>query len=401
MASDDELRAHVLRRLTFSATGDKLAAAAALSPSELIDQLLAAEPRDIGEAPLGTDDDWGRVIQWYFDGLRHPDAALHERMVWFWHSHLTSSLDKASPRQMARQHRLFRELALGNFRELLQRITLDPAMLYWLDGASSTPDSPNENYARELMELFALGRGAGYTEQDVRAAAAALSGWWVDDDNDDSVQFDDHRPQVRKLFGVSVRDATEVVDAVCDHPSCAPFVAGRMYWYFHGVDPADDVRAELGAVFADGGLEIRPLLEAIVRHPTFFEHVLNRPKTALEWYVGVCQLFQRETNDWWPLEGLGHVPFTPPNVAGWPGHDRWMSVGAELNKAQTAWDLMWEAPAVESDDPVGELLERAGLTASDGTRAVLDEALSTNPDDWEPYRAIYGLIPMTPEFNLA
>jgi hypothetical protein len=401
MASDDELKAHIFRRLTFSVTGDKLAAARELSPVALIDRLLDADPLVVDDAPLGTKDDWGAVIQWYFDTLRNPEAGVHERMVWFWHGHLTSSLDKSSPRQMARQHMLFRRLALGNFRELLREVTLDPAMLYWLDGAYSTPDSPNENYARELMELFALGRSAGYTERDVQAAADALSGWSVNDDNDDEVIFDDHRPQVRKLFDISVRNVDEVIDTVCDHPACAPYVAGRVYWYFHGVAPSDAVRAELGAVFADNGLEIRPLLEAVVRHQSFLENRLNRPKTALEWYVSLCHLYQREVNDWWPLEGLGQVPFGPPNVAGWPDNSRWLSVGAELNKAKTAWDYMWDAPPVDHEDVVGTVLARTGLNVSRQTRAALDDAMSIDPDAWEPYRAVLALVPLTPEFNVA
>ena len=180
-------------------------------------------------------------------------------------------MDTSSPALMFRQQRIFRAHAAGNFRQMLQEVTVDPAMLFWLNGAWSTADNPNENYARELMELFALGRNNGYTEDDVHQAAVALSGWWVDGDHDDRVEFDPERGprHTVPLFGGRVGSAAEVIDAVCDHPACAPHIAGALYRALHGVDPADDVRAELAAVFADGGLQLRPLLEATVRHPTF------------------------------------------------------------------------------------------------------------------------------------
>ena len=265
--ADDDLRRHVLNRLTFGATGEAVDAAAVLSPGDLVEALLDASPRDLGMPVMHGDDDWSTVPQWWFDVMRHPGAGLHERMVWFWHGHLTSSMDTSSPALMFRQQVIFRRHAAGSFRDLLQEVTVDPAMLFWLNGAWSTADNPNENYARELMELFALGRNNGYTEDDVHQAAVALSGWWVDGDHDDRVEFDPERGprHTVPLFGGRVGRAAEVIDAVCDHPACAPHIAGALYRALHGVDPADDVRAELAAVFADGGLQLRPLLEATVR----------------------------------------------------------------------------------------------------------------------------------------
>jgi uncharacterized protein (DUF1501 family) len=125
---------------------------------------------------------------------------------------------------------------------------------------------PNENYARELMELFALGRNNGYTETDVHNAAIALSGYWVDGDNDDEVFFDEERGPQRavRLFDRNVRSAADVVDAVCDHPACAAHIAGHLYHALHGVEPSDDLRAELATVFADSGLEARGLADRVL-----------------------------------------------------------------------------------------------------------------------------------------
>lgn len=400
--SDDDLRRHVLQRLTFGPTGRQMSETAGTSPTDLLDELLAATPVDVSEPELGSEDDYQRAMMWWLEILLRPDAAVHERMVWFWHTHLTSSIDKSAPNLMVRQNMLLRKHAIGNFRTLMQEITIDAAMLYWLDGAYSTPDSPNENYGRELMELFTLGRDAGYTEDDVHSAAIALAGWWVDGDNGDEVKFDDSVVHpVQTLLGERVRSAEDVVNVVCDHQACAPFVAGRMYEYFHGVAPADDVREELGSVFRNADLEIRPLLEAILRHPTFFEHVRNRPRTALEWFIGLLHLYERDEIDVWPLYALGQVPFGPPNVAGWPGHERWVSVGAELTRAQTAWDYVWQARDPDADDPVAVLIERSGLALSEESRAALNEAFGYDPDDWEPFRIVAALLTMTPEFNVA
>jgi len=400
---------HILNRLTFGATGELLDAVAHLSPDELVEQLLAASPLEPGEPVLNGDDDWGTVPQWWFDTMRRPDAGLHERMVWFWHGHLTSSMDVASPALMYRQHLLLRQHALGSFRELLQAITVDAAMLFWLNGAWSTAESPNENYARELMELFALGRNQGYDEDDVHHAAIALSGWSVDGEQDDTVVFDSSVGPQRSvpLFGRRVRSAAEVIDAVCDHPACAPHIAGAVYRAIHGTDPTPEVLAELAEVFAGSGLEIRPLLEAVVRHPSFLGNPQLRPRTHVEWYIALTRLFRRDDLDVWPLDQLGQMPFNPPNVAGWPGHERYLSVGAELTKAQLAFDLMWEAPppdtATSADtagDLVAELCWRAGIEPSAHTQATLDDAYVDNPDEWEPYRAPLALLPLTPEFNI-
>src|ERR1700687_2170069 len=137
-------------------------------------------------------------------------------MVWFWHGHLTSSEDKVGDwKRVYDQHLLLRRHALGNFRELLQAITVDPAMLVYLDGDGSTADAPNENYGRELMELFALGRG-NYSQADVRAAAGALSGWSVDDRGRPSFDPAAGPPRPVALLGHRVNDAASVVDAICD-----------------------------------------------------------------------------------------------------------------------------------------------------------------------------------------
>lgn len=403
MADDNALRAHVLRRLTFGPRPGQVDDLADVAPADLIAQLLAADPFEPDPPSLGSDDDYSRLPQWWLDVMRDERAGVHERMVWFWHGHLTSGLEKASPSLMYRQHQLLRDHALGNFRDLVMAITIDAAMLYWLDGVGSSASAPNENYSRELMELFTLGRDGGYSEADVRAGATALAGWWVDGDHDDEVNYDEGSAATEPtdFLGRSVMYADDVVNAVCDHPSCAPFIATKLHTFIVGEPPSDDRRVELAAIFADGGLEIRPLLEAIVGHPSFLETRLNRPRSAVEWLIATSLLFDVEI-DWWPLDGLGQVPFNPPNVAGWPGSGRWLSTGVEFGKAQVAYDNAWDTATLDSGDPLSDLLSRAGLyEISDTTRQVLEEAASSIESRRERSTMLHALITLSPEFSLA
>ena len=336
------------------------------------------------------------------------DAGLHEKMVWFWHGHFTSSLDKASAALMLRQHMLIRTHALGNFREFLRAIATDAAMLYWLDGAGSTSEAPNENFAREAMELFTLGRsGSPYTEDDVRAGATAFSGWWVDGDNDDEVKFDAESGPMRSVefLGATIRSGEravdDAVDALCDHPSCAPHVAGKIHALLTGVEPDDDRRAALAKTFTDADLEIRPLVESVVRDPSFTTTRLNRPRSAVEWFVAAQLLLETEIDDY-ALEGLGQLPFYPPNVAGWPGTARWVSAGAEFAKAAIALDNAADTSTLDPADPVADVLRKAGLfEVSDETLATLQQAVGAVDGRRDAATLLHALVAVSPEFSLA
>lgn len=404
----DAAIAHILRRLTFTAHPERLAQFAATDPADAIQQLLEEEPLDPDWPELGSDDDNSRLTQWWLEVMGRGDAGLHEKMVWFWHGHFTSSLDKASAALMMRQHALVRTHALGNFREFLRAIATDAAMLYWLDGAGSTSEAPNQNFAREAMELFALGRaGTPYTEDDVRAGATAFSGWWVDGDNDDEVKFDPEAGPTRSVafLGATVRPGEravdDAVDAICDHPACAPFIAGKIDAFLSGVDPSDERRASLAKTFADAGLEIRPLVEAIVRDPAFMETRLNRPRSAVEWFVAVQILLETEIDDY-ALEGLGQLPFFPPNVAGWPGTARWVSAGAEFAKAEIALENADDTSTLDPADPVADVLGKAGLfDVSDATLATLQQAVGAVVGRRDAATLLHSLVAVSPEFSLA
>jgi uncharacterized protein (DUF1800 family) len=177
-------------------------------------------------------------------------------------------------------------------------------------------------------------------------------------------------------------------------------VAGNVHEQLVGVWPEPDRLDELARVFADSGLEIRPLVEAIVTHESFLDRSSPRPRTPVEWWVAMRHLYATDLEPW-ALDQLGQVPFAPPNVAGWPGHDRWVSSGATFAKAQLAMDASWDVGTLGDDDPVGELLWRAGIVeVSDATRALLDEAARSVEGRRDRATVLHALVAMTPEFSL-
>jgi uncharacterized protein (DUF1800 family) len=329
--------AHLLRRTGFGPAPGQVEAAGPYA--DALDAVLAAAVDDGAEMPDPTDDDLYPAVVWWVRRMASGEHALHEKLVWFWHSHLTSSGDKASADMMGRQHNLLRRHALGNFRELLRLMVVDAAMLVFLDGAGSDAAAPNENLARELMELFTLGRGE-YTEADVKAMAKALAGYTVDWDSE-AVGFDEEAATSARLTILDVTgqfDAERVVDVLCDRPATAAFVAAKLHRFLVGTDPDAGRRAELATTFRDAGWEVRPLVEAILRDPGFAAARMSRPRLPVEWFVAthLALGIGIGDDDIWSLGDLGQMPLYPPNVAGWPIGPQWVGAGRQLLKASLA-----------------------------------------------------------------
>ncbi len=410
MADDKVLIAHLLRRTGFGPHPGQVDALVGGGYRAAFDQIMT-RPALIPDPPtLGTKDDEGSLVRWWLENLAHPDAGLHEKMVWFWHGHLTSSLDKTEPVAMARQHALFRKHALGNLRDLLQAITVDPAMLDWLDGSSSTAQAPNENYGRELMELFALGRtfngAATYTEADVRAAAYALSGWEVDGEKGAAVSFNAETGPTHAvtLLGQSVSSARDVIEVICAQPAFAAHVAAKLFHFFHGVAADDASLKKLADGFRSANLEIRPLVVAILSDSSFIEHRLNRPRLPIEWVIAADVALGRNDVESRRdlLDTLGQMPFNPPNVAGWPVSPRWLSAGAAMTRASYATEITQDTEVSATADPVGWVLNQTSLfEVSDTTRAALSKVASRLDSKRERASALFALALSSPEFAMS
>jgi len=367
VSSSRESTAWLHRRVGFGLEAGRLEELAAAGVDVAIDRLVDPDGHDI---PPTADDLWAGMelaaadaqerrrlgaaaIDRWLSTFTTTERPLEEWMAWFWHGHFVSSaMDVQSPVRMVDQMNLFRRLGLGDFRTLLREVTVDPAMLIYLDGAQSTAAHPNENYGREMLELFALGIGQ-FDEPDVQAAAAALTGWRIRPGTGQAFfaprQHDDTR---RTLLGVGgVHDLETVVDAVVGHEACAPFVAGRLAEAILGPDVDDGLVESLGRDFAASGLEIRPLVRSILEAGAIDDAGGPLVDGPLPWLMGA----QRATGARLPLEvrlrGLndaGHLPWLPPNVGGWPGGSAWLgssTTAARFNLAAAV------AQAVPEDNP--------------------------------------------------
>lgn len=381
--------AHLVRRTGFGPAPGEVEATTSFD--DAVDAMIASAADDGAEMPEPNDDDSDPAVVWWLRRLRRTPAPLHDKLVWFWHGHLTSSADKASADMMCRQHNLLRRHASGNVRDLLHAIVHDAAMLIFLDSAGSKAEAPNENLARELMELFTLGRGE-YTEADVRAAAKALAGYTVDWDSE-AVGFDEEAAATGRLTVLGVTDtfdADRLVDVIVDQPACAAFLVTKLHRYFAGSELDDARRDELAAVLRDHDFEVLPVVEAILRSPDFAATRLNRARFPVEWFVAAHHALGTDisADSVWALNDLGQMPLYPPNVAGWPVGPQWAGAGRQLLKTSLALDslsldLFVDLGGGSATDRATAALHRCGLfEASATTTAALESAAGRlSPDD--------------------
>lgn len=405
MDADLPLIAHLLRRTSFGPFPGQVRTLAAAGLPAAITTVLSATPSPLPAPPDLSPSNNSGPVGWWLTRMADPGAGLVEKMTWFWHAHLTSSRSKVNDwGLMWQQHLLLRANALGNFRQLMQAITIDPAMLWYLDGNGSTDAAPNENYARELMELFTLGHG-NYSQDDVTAGAHALSGWRIDR-RLGGARFvpADGPPGPVTFLGQSATSASDVVDIVCDHPACAPFIAGAIYAYLAGVPPTPAQANALATVFRGANLEIRPLVAAVLTDPAFPAARLNRPRYPVEWITAAMAamgLSNPKVAESVAVE-MGQIPFHPPAVNGWPGGSRWLAPSFAL--ARDA--LAAHTPAIDvvagAADSVSAAFERCSLhEVTDETRRAITQAAAGVTESRRKAATILGLAIAAPEFALA
>lgn len=434
---DDEAErvAHLLRRTTFGPFPGQVAALTDLGYEQVVAEVLgqagapSPDPDDpddrdpasdaatnwtgIFDAPVldvpATDDDADDtdLIRWWIDRMRTPGGGLHEKMVWFWHNHFTSSVDKAPTLALRNQHEMVRRHALGNFRDLARDMVVDAAMLLYLDANGSQGSNPNENLAREMMELFTIGRG-NYTQDDVRAAAKALSGWWVDWENAEAGYAEEAGyAGALEFLGTRGRfDSTDIVDLLCDHPACAPFIATELHHYLVGGEPDPAVISELADRFVAEDLEIAPLVAAIVESDAFASSRHSRPRFSMEWFcaassaLGVGEITPDHV---WMVETLDQLPFHPPNVAGWDLGERWLSPSLMVAKSNVVFSLLDGSEfGFDEAEPAVDALRRCGVGSVSGpTAEALDAAYWAPFGTEEVNQLLMHLVLTSPEFGLA
>ena len=288
-------------------------------------RLRGKAPRDQHGHPLDPINVWGHDHCWWLDRMVRSDQQLIERMTLVWHSWFATSIEASSAQLMIRQNNMMRGRALGNFHDLLLEVTRDPAMLLWLSGTDNTKYSPNENYGREVMELFTLGADRGaYTQHDVREQARALTGFTNDWRNSGpaNFRFDPqlHDTGVKRIFGHRGHFTWRDTCRLCvGHPLHPSFLVKKLWGYFVAEPPAPRVQRALERAYVSSGFEVRPVVEAILRHPSFYEG----PRMVIPPAVYCAGLLRAqgatvESDAWsWIAMQAGQRLFAPPNVAGW------------------------------------------------------------------------------------
>lgn len=291
------------------------------------------------------------LMGWWMAEMRDTDAPLTERMTLFWHGHFASILVKVNvPHLMYRQNQTFRQYSLGNYRSLLHAAAREPAMLIFLDGQNNRKTQPNENFARELLELFTLGEGH-YTEKDIKEAARAFTGWQVKKP-EGTFMFNEkqHDDATKSVLGQTGNfDGDQLIDLILQQPRAATFIVEKLWREF--VSPKPDAAAvqRLAADFRKDW-ELAPLMKALLRQP-----VLRDPanagtlvKSPVELVVGTVRLIDLPISDARMTALIagaqGQTLFSPPNVKGWPGGEDWITTNTLLARQQFLRYVSGDAP---------------------------------------------------------
>lgn len=434
--------ARLLGRAAFGATAADLDAWTGKPYFELVESLLT--PSDLGSLEFDDSTRFTNTLtgmyadretggfqleqaqMWWLERMRNTRWPLRERMTLLWHDHFATAVSQPWPdvAMVMSQNQTLREHALGNFAELMSAMTLDPAMLYWLDGALNVVGASNENFARELLELFTMGTSPQlYTETDIREAARALTGWVVDGFNQpvfDPARHDEGVKNVlgKRIVNLGAEEYLAVRDAALATPAAPRFVAWKLVQKLaYDPGPSDrinqpdplvarvgdelrrthwDIGAALRMLFTSDEFRLGP--QRIIRQPV--EQVVHACK-ALNVSAGRAPVLQALTD-------MGQRPFDPPNVGGWPTATEWVSPGTSLARYAFSIDANNESaglfglfPSLPASDDLGGWATRLGLAGwhpnTERTfrdflvgRAAADEAqrqaglliLALNSPDW-------------------
>ncbi|MHB8465325.1 MAG: DUF1800 domain-containing protein [Acidimicrobiales bacterium] len=409
--------AHLLRRAWMGYTEAQLDAAAAMSYPALVEAILGERTDESGPPSASDKLNPSNVVSWWWGQLAQSPTQFPERMALFWHGVLTSSSRVNQHDYVWQQLDLYRRLGRGSLRTLLLETTVDPLMMAYLNLGQSTAGKPNENYARELMELFTLGPG-NYGEQDVRASARALSGYVVRlfdaaggtmyeprSVAGNSMAFDSvaiaagsywkgtldahrHDGGVKTFLGRTGPLAlSDVIDAILAQEVCARFVTRKAMTFFGVPDPSADTVAALARSFRDANYDITTLLRGIFLSPDFtdpgnYRSLVRSPvdlAAAALRAIGHPELAHRLVS-LGLMEAMGQQLYAPPNVAGWPGGRAWINSGAMLARINFA-DYVVAAVASGLPDAAHAVATQLdGVLGPDTGRAF--DAARTEVDRW-------------------
>lgn len=381
--------AQLLRRTTFGYSPSDLEQALSEGYDRTVERLLDSAPQPPRPLPAAEGASrtsplrLGELQLWWADHILNTGTPFAERMTLFWHGHFTSDYQKVGLRTpwLYWQNLTWRSMAFGDLRTMLLQVTVDPAMLRYLDLATSTGAAPNENYSRELMELFTMGAGS-YTEDDVRAGAKALAGWREPLPGEGRrgvfVPRRAYQAPVTFLGRTGSLDAEGVVDRILAQPATAEFIARKVAWEFVSPAPAVGYVNRLAEGFRASGYQVKHLLRDVFTSPEFvaddgYRSLVKAPVEYMAHALKALGATQQAKLMVALGSGLGQALFDPPDVNGWPRNDAWINSNtliARVNFVTVALKLAATPPAKDAaatqlDGVVGRQTSWALTRASD------------------------------------
>ena len=343
------LAAHLLRRAGFGGSPADIQSAVTAGMEATVGRLVHPQTDSLPSAPAG-DLSYGPMVDpmqrrnayyltvsWWVDRMLQSPNPLVERMVYFWHNHFTSAIEGGiTPALIVAQNNVFRAHALGNFADLAHQIAQDPAMLLYLNGNQNRKQHPNENFARELMELFTMGVG-NYSEQDVRESARAFTGWVLPRDASQATFVPRlHDDGSKTILGQSGNfRGDDVIDIILRQPATARFMARKFLRHFVYDDPEPELIDVVAARFRDSRYDVGALMGTLLRSNVFYSSRAYRSlvKSPVELVVGALRTVGVTASTPRVIGAMGamnQVLLHPPNVAGWPGGSQWLNQGTIL-----------------------------------------------------------------------
>ena len=378
--------AHLLRRAGFGATSKEIDAAVAQDSAELVAKMVApdldAEFERESDAFATTILASGNPKQlsawWSYVMLRTPHPLL-EKTTLFWHGHFATSAAKVEDSHaMYNQNRLFRQYALGDFSKLTHAISRDPSMLVYLDSATNRKAHPNENFAREVMELFCLGEG-NYSEKDIQELARCFTGWEI---RRGSFRFNrfQHDTGSKTVLGHSgPMPEGESIDIVLDQPAAPQFIVRKLIRYFLFDEPtaSDELVAPLAQELREHAWDISHVVRRILTSQLFYsEHVVGRKvRSPVDLVIGLLRTLEGSTNAYQlgdDLDLLGQGLFYPPNVKGWDGGRAWINSSTLLGRANVIGRIMRDEKTRFAGGNLKEYFNRRG---ADSAAAIVDQLM--------------------------
>ncbi|MCB9856632.1 MAG: DUF1800 domain-containing protein [Phycisphaerales bacterium] len=338
---------------------------------------------------------FARVTRWWIETMTSSPRPLQEKLVLFWHGHFTSGFREVkSSGALYDQNQLFRKHAEGNFRDFLLAVTEDPAMILYLNTQQNRKGKPNENYARELMELFTMGEGH-YTERDIKEAARAFTGISIDPETGKSMYRSRQHDFGEKTILGKTGDfqPADIIDIILEQPATAEYMARKFWAFFAYENPEPEVISALADVLRKNNYEFKPMLKAMFNSDAFYSKraTFTHIKSPIELLVGTMRTLEISPIDTESmvlgLQAMGQTPMQPPNVKGWDGGETWITSSTLFNRYNVLGRVISGTNSEEINRQREQRLRRAArvLQAAD---------IDVTDDDKCPAQPMFDPMPM-------